>query len=174
MKKINLYRTRVRIGPHFINSILMPKRRRIQSITTTTTAVLYNVRHIPWAKKLGQGQPCAYRFARLSAPLFNHRYDVNVIFIDRNNPPICRQSDRLRTHKGHSRGRAQHILLDSFNVRTEEFVQKKDWQRSSVSGYRQFRRQTARSKSVQVLSVGVLLSLLSGNFNVVCQCFFKL
>lgn len=122
-----------------------------------------NVGHFPRVEEPRQGQSRTHRLARIPSSLFHNRYDADVILANRDDTSIRWQSNRLRAHKGHSRGRAEHILLDPFNVRIEEPFQKENRQRGAVSRHRKLRGKTDRSQSVQVLSVGVLLPVLSGN-----------
>lgn len=144
-------------------AVLRTGAKKKDTQSSSSPSSVNNVRHISWAQEPGQGQPCPHRFARLSAALFNYRHDANVILVDRHHTPVRGQPHRLRSHQRHSRGRAQHLLLDPFDVRPEESVQEEDWQRGAVSGHRKFRGQIARSQIVQILSVGVLLPFLSGN-----------
>lgn len=69
----------------------------------------------------------------------------------------------MRPHKRYSRRRAQHLLLDTQYVRAQEHVPQEARQGSAVPWRRKQRRQTRRPQGVQVLPVGLLLPVFSGN-----------
>lgn len=134
--------------------------------TTKASARVYNVRRLSRPKESDKGELCSYRFTSVQTALLYNCDPAHLVQFDRDYETVRGQSHRLHSHEGHSRRRPEHLLLDTFHVHAEELLQQEGRSGGPLPGYREQSRERKRghdgSQDLQILPVGVLLSVFSG------------
>ena len=124
-----------------------------------------DVGHIPRPKEPHKDLAHPHRHRGIPAPLQPDGHPADRVLPDRDDAPVRRQSDRLHSQQGSARGRAQHLLLDPQHLHHHRGVQEEGGLRGALPRRRQLQVVSGqRAEGVQVLPVGLLHALPTGNF----------
>ena len=136
-------------------------RDRLLSIEAEGDRREHHAGRLPGPEGPRQDQPCDNRLFHLSPALLGERELPLGLLAHCDHASVRGQPHRLCSHQRHSRGCAQHLLLDTLHIHYPQCILEAHRDRRGTPRNRQNHR-PRRKKICQVLPVGLLLSLLPG------------